>query len=148
MTGAVIFLGGILAGLKMNPAGIQKPSAGQNAIKPAANYPQLAVYPGALLQSSVCNDAQSMLFRSAWTSPDKVPQIMNWYVTELQSAGWKLDIPAGTDENIQYAEFTRGLFNSWLGKLQLSVEADKNGGPTKIEISFPAPDSEKEGEGG
>jgi hypothetical protein len=120
---------------------------GQRLATMSDNFPQVPVYGGAALQKSTCNDTQSMLFRSVWTSPEKVPQVMNWYTNELQKEGWKLDVAPGdiNSESIQYAEFTRGLFNSWLGKLQLSVEAAKNGGPTKIEIGFPAPDSEHEG---
>lgn len=142
---AVVLTGGITIWLQMKIIKGQKSLIAQNQIRLVENYPQVSVYPGAVLQSSACNDAQSMLFRTAWTSSDKVPQIMSWYTAELQNEGWKVDLPAGTDKTIQYAEFTRGLFNSWLGKLQLSVETDKNTGLTKIEVSFPAPDSEHEG---
>jgi hypothetical protein len=115
-----------------------------------AHYPQVPVYQNASLQSSTCNDVQSMLFRADWVSSDTVPQVMGWYTTELQKAGWNLDIPPANQNSsdIQYAEFTKGLYNSWLSRLQLSVQSDKNTHKTKIEISFPAPDSEhEEGEG-
>jgi hypothetical protein len=140
----VVVLGGVIIGLQVKILGGQK--ALQNRVILTDNFPQVTTYPGAVLLKSSCNDAQSMLFRSSWTSPDKVSQVMDWYTTELQKEGWLSDVKPGdpASESIQYAEFTRGLFNSWLSKLQLSVTADKSSGLSKIEISFPAPDSEHE----
>jgi len=135
--GAILILGIVIIGLQIKII---------TEHKLVDNYPQVSVYPGAVLQKSSSNDAQNMLFRADWTSSDKVPQIMTWYIDALQKEGWKLDIAPGdrNSETIQYAEFTKGLFNSWLSKMQLSIDTNKNTHSSNIEISFPAPDSEHE----
>lgn len=107
-------------------------------------FPTVPQISGTKLENSTCNDVQGVLFRSSWTTKSPVNKVMGWYSDELVKSGWKMDIVPEKNENIQYAEFTRGIFNSWLSKLQLSVHKDGNSGLTKIEISFPAPDSEKE----
>jgi hypothetical protein len=148
LIGIIVILAGVLIWQQTTIENQKKALTNISQVKIADHFPLTPVYPGAVLQNSSCNDAQSMLFRSAWTLSGKVSEVMSWYTGELVKEGWSLDVEPGdiTSDTIQYAEFSRGLFNSWLGRLQLSVEAQPDTSEVRVEMAFPAPDSEMEAE--
>lgn len=66
--------------------------------------PQIPVYPNAVFIESQDNTKEEdFQYRAVWEVGQLVPQIMNWYPSELEKDGWTIEIqPANPqDKNIQ-----------------------------------------------
>lgn len=99
------------------------------------NFPQLPIYPQAvLLSSSIEGEGEKIKYSGSWETKDTVPEVGAWYSETLKNSGWLLDLlPADPQENkIQLWVAQKGET-----KLHLSLERQDDASSTLITAEFP-----------
>ena len=66
-----------------------------------SNFPQTPIYPDSrLLDSNEQSNEDSFKFEATWETKDAVPVVSKWYIQNVESGGWILDVLPSDPENV------------------------------------------------
>jgi hypothetical protein len=99
-----------------------------------SGFPTTPVYSHALLTSSSKSfiEKAGMSYKSSWSVSASVPTVVKWYMDNLQSSGWKIEIPPANlaAEDIQFLEASKD------GSLPIQLSVIRKGNYTEVTAEF------------
>jgi len=100
------------------------------------DFPSFPLYPdSSVLNSYKKEEGDRVGFSASWVSGDRVGEITNWYVEELQDLGWIILTSPDPDP---LGEYTEQFIQVASGELKANIIIEvEDGGLTYIDIEFP-----------
>jgi len=108
-----------------------------------SGFPTFPVYPNAMLISSSKSTIQNagMSYKSSWSVTSSVPTTVKWYMDDLKSSGWTIEIPPANfaAEDIQFLQASKE------GLLPAQLSVIKKDNYTEVTAEFIPIKPEQEG---